>query len=96
MYACVMDAGLVNEVQSLLSEGITKDAQSMQAIGYKEVIPFLEHQYTIDKTIELIQTATRHYAKRQMTFMRRFENQVFIDPFSGNAYDRIEKTLRGE
>ena len=92
----MMDAGLVNEVQSLLSEGITKDAQSMQAIGYKEVIPFLEHQYTIDKTIELIQTATRHYAKRQMTFMRRFENQVFIDPFSGNAYDRIEKTLRGE
>ena len=63
--------GLPEEVRSLLQRGVSPSDQSMQAIGYKEMIPFLNGEQTIEKTTDEIKKRTRHYAKRQATFLRR-------------------------
>lgn len=67
----MMQKGLLQEVQSLLKSGVPADAQSMQGIGYKEMIPAIEGKYSLQKAEFLIQRNTRHFAKRQMTWYRR-------------------------
>lgn len=91
----MIEAGLPAEVESLLDEGVPESAQSMQAIGYKEMIPFLRGIYPLETAAELIRKGTRHYAKRQMTFFRRLDGLHYIDPFDEDAYTRIENILRG-
>ena len=65
--------GLVDEVESLLKSGIKKDNQCMQAIGYKEIIEYLQGNCSLDKAIEDIKLNTRHYAKRQITYFKKFD-----------------------
>lgn len=69
--------GLVDEVETLLKK-YPKDSPGFQAIGYKEVIAHLEGEMTLDKTIEIIKIKTRQFAKRQMTWFRRFESTTWI------------------
>ncbi len=66
----MMEQGLPDEVRRLLDHGVPPEAQSMQALGYKECIAYLRHQNSLEETIELIRKGTRHYAKRQETFFR--------------------------
>ena len=91
----MIENGLEKEVKSLLSEGIGPDAQSMQAIGYKEMIPYLHGEYSLDRAIEMIQTGTRHYAKRQITFFKRFDQLQYIDPAVKDAERKIAGFLKG-
>lgn len=71
---------LVEEVKSLLQKGYKKDLVSMQGLGYKEIIAYLEGEYNLDYAIELIKRDTRHFAKRQITwFKHQTENAVWID-----------------
>ncbi|MGI6694630.1 MAG: tRNA (adenosine(37)-N6)-dimethylallyltransferase MiaA [Christensenellales bacterium] len=67
----MMAAGLVDEVRGLLSSGLPPDAQSMQGLGYKELVPCLQGQADEEETVELIKRRTRNYAKRQETWFRR-------------------------
>ena len=60
--------GLVEEVENLLGEGYDKSLNSLNTVGYKEVISYLDGEITLDRAIELIKRNTRHYAKRQMTW----------------------------
>lgn len=76
----MLQLGLVDEVQQLLKQGITPEMQSMQAIGYKEVISYLENRISYDEMVELIQRKTRNYAKRQITFFKKLPNIQFISP----------------
>ena len=91
----MIDEGLAGEVSRLIAEGVPENAQSMQAIGYKEMIPFLHGEYPLGTAADLIRKGTRHYAKRQMTFLKRLEQVRFTDPFSDNAYGTIENILKG-
>ncbi len=85
--------GLAREVEDLLAEGVPEDAQSMQGLGYKEMIPCVRGECTAEEAAERIRTGTRHYAKRQMTFLRR-EGQVrYVDAESPGAYDEIRRIL---
>lgn len=63
--------GLVEEVQRLLAAGVPRDAQPMQGIGYKETAAYLDGACTREAAVENIQKATRHFAKRQLTWYRR-------------------------
>ena len=63
--------GLIDEIKDLLDSGVTKDAQCMQAIGYKEILEYFENNITLEQAIELIKLNSRHYAKRQMTFFKK-------------------------
>jgi tRNA dimethylallyltransferase len=67
----MLDAGLVEEVKGLLDMGYTKDLISMQGLGYKEIIQYLEGRVSLDEAIEILKMETRRFAKRQMTWFRR-------------------------
>ncbi len=71
----MIEEGLIEEVQTLLSMGYNKDLVSMQGIGYKEIIMYLEGTIALDESIELIKQGTRNYAKRQLTWFRR-DNRI--------------------
>jgi tRNA dimethylallyltransferase len=62
--------GLVDEVKNILSLGYSKVLNSLNTVGYKEIISYLENEITLERAIELIKRNTRRYAKRQMTWFR--------------------------
>lgn len=66
----MIDAGLVGETEKLLAMGYEPGLRSMQTLAYRHVIEFLASRISLDCAISLIQRDTRHYAKRQMTWMR--------------------------
>ena len=70
----MLEKGLVDEVKGLLEKGYTRDLKSMQALGYKEVIDYLDKQYSYDEMVELLKKKTRNFARRQMTWFNRFDN----------------------
>ncbi len=82
---CMMKAGLVDEVKRLWDMGVDRNTTAMQAIGYKEVLDYLEGNLNIDETVELIKQESRRYAKRQLTWFRRNEkiNWVRLDEDDG-------------
>lgn len=85
--------GLKNEVAALLDEGVPENAHSMCGLGYKEMIPCIRGEYTLDEAAEKIRTGTRHYAKRQMTFLRREESIRYVRTDREDAYEQIREIL---
>ncbi len=71
----MMQNGLLEEVKDLAERGYTKDMVSMQGLGYKELLAFLEGEGTLEGAVDLIKKETRHYAKRQITWFKR-ENEI--------------------
>ena len=69
----MMREGLVDEVRSLLAQGVEPSAEggAMQAIGYKEIVSALRGEITMERAVELIRQSSRRYAKRQWTWFRR-------------------------
>ena len=74
----MVKSGLVDEVRSLLNDGLDKSCQSMKAIGYRQIISYLEGEYDLNTAIELIKRDSRRYAKRHLTWFRRYEDAVWI------------------
>lgn len=81
--------GLVEEVSGLLARGVPADCQAMKAIGYKEIVPFLRGEATWAETDALLKLNTRHYAKRQLTWMRREEDVFWADALVPDAYEQL-------
>ncbi len=75
----MMRAGLVEEVRGLLEQGLTADDTAMQGIGYKEVVGYLAGAYDLDEALARIQLHTRHYAKRQLTWFRRYADMTWFN-----------------
>ena len=75
----MMENGLIEEVKNLLNMGYTKDMISMQGIGYKEIIKYLEGEYELDEAIEIIKRDSRRYAKRQLTWFRRYDDAKWFN-----------------
>ena len=74
----MINLGLVDEVRELIKRfNLDNKSQSMSAIGYKEVLDYLNHDINLDEMIDLIQKNTRHYAKRQITWMKKYLNYPF-------------------
>ena len=72
-------AGLQDEVRSLMARGIDPQCTSMQAIGYKEMVMYLNGLVSYNEAAELIKQASRRYAKRQMTWFRRWDGALRIE-----------------
>lgn len=70
----LIQSGLIDEVKSLLHSGLTEENISMKGIGYKEVIGYLHDEYDLEYAIWLIKRNTRRYAKRQLTWFRRYDH----------------------
>lgn len=75
----MMEKGLLDEVKRLLSMGYTKDLTSLQGLGYKEIISYLEGEYSLEGAIYNIKQGTRHFAKRQLTWFRREERMHWVN-----------------
>lgn len=71
--------GLVEEVKNLLNMGYSKNLVSMQGIGYKEIVLYLEGNITLEEAVEMIKQETRRFAKRQLTWFRREKEVTFIN-----------------
>ncbi|EJL39430.1 MULTISPECIES: tRNA (adenosine(37)-N6)-dimethylallyltransferase MiaA [Brevibacillus] len=75
----MIEAGLVEEVRGLLDKGYDASMVSMQGLGYKELIPYLYGEITLEKAINDIQQRTRHFAKRQLSWFRRIPEVQWFD-----------------
>ena len=78
----MMADGLLDEVKRLRDMGYTRDMQSMQGIGYKEMLEYLDGETTLDSAVEAVKQGSRRYAKRQVTWFRRNKNVYWLKPES--------------
>ena len=78
----MIEEGLVNEVQALKDKGYTKQLVSMQGLGYKEILDYLDGNCTLEEAIYTIKRDTRHFAKRQLTWFKRERDVIWINKLS--------------
>lgn len=96
----MMEAGVVEEVERLLAQGY-RDTQAMRAIGYKEMIPFIDGNISKEKATDLLKQHTRQFAKRQLTWFRHQFDGIWVDMGRKsfelsykNIYDEVEGFFR--
>lgn len=75
----MMDNGLVEEVRSLIALGCKREHTSMQGLGYKEILDYLNGDISLERAVYLIKRDTRHFAKRQLTWFRREKEVIWLD-----------------
>ena len=88
----MMEAGLLCEVKNLVKEGQPPLSDTaMQGIGYKEIIDYLNGNISLDDAVEQIKRYSRNYAKRQITWFKRYENccRIFVDEYN-DFYDIVK------
>ena len=86
----MMKDGLLEEVKRLASKGYSRDLVSMQGLGYKEILAYLEGEYTLEEAVDILKRDTRHFAKRQLTWFRREREVLWVDK---DQYPSEEKLL---
>ncbi len=82
--------GLVEEVRQLSKAGCTKDMVSMQGLGYKEILDYLDGEISFEEAVYRIKRDTRHFAKRQLTWFRRERDILWLDK---EAYDHDDRKI---
>lgn len=75
----MLDQGLVAEVKQLRDMGCTRDMVSMQGLGYKEILAYLDGECTLEEAVYILKRDTRHFAKRQLTWFRREQDVRWIE-----------------
>ncbi len=91
----MMEKGLLDEVKALRDRGLTRDMVSMQGLGYKEILTFLDGECSLEEAVARIKQETRHFAKRQLTWFRREKDVIWIDrrDYDGNIDRMLEAIL---
>lgn len=92
----MLEDGLVEEVKSVLEKGYSKDLNSLNTVGYKEIISFLEGEITLHRAAELIKRNTRRFAKRQITWFKRDQRIRWIKIESGADIDAAAEKIFSE
>ena len=90
----MLQQGLVKEIEELLSSGIPAKCTAMQAIGYKEFVSALEGNITIEQAADEVRKASRHYAKRQLTWFRRNPGMNWLVRHEGEDFSEILRRAR--
>ena len=84
-------------MQSLKNKGYTRDLVSMQGLGYKEILAYLEGECTLEEAIYILKRETRHFAKRQLTWFRREDDVIWLDkqvyPDTASLMKRIKEFM---
>ena len=88
----MIKCGLIDEVRSLYQK--YGDCQPMTAIGYKEVLPYIRGEVSLEKMAEKIKQNTRHYAKRQLTFMRGMGNIEYVDLQDEENFEKTKESIK--
>ncbi len=91
------EAGLVEEVRKLKAMGCTRQMVSMQGLGYKEILDYLEGRCTLEEALYVLKRDTRHFAKRQLTWFRRERQVRWLNlPDFENNPDRVMEHILSE
>ena len=90
----MLEMGLISEIQGLLASGIPPRCTAMQAIGYKEFVNALNGEETIAQAAEEVKKASRHYAKRQLTWFRRNPKLHWLKRQTGEKNEEILSIAR--
>lgn len=75
----MIEEGLIDEVEDLKKKGYTKELNSMKTIGYQEVIEYMEGKVDYESMIEKIKKNTRHFARRQLIWFRRYKDAIILN-----------------
>ena len=75
----MLQEGLVEETKALLDGGLSCDSTAMQAIGYKEIIPYIMGEATLDEAVENLKRSSRRYAKRQLTWFGNRQDIIYVN-----------------
>lgn len=75
----MLEEGLVDEVRHLKEMGYQKGMVSMQGLGYKEILSYLEGEYPLEEAVRILKRDTRHFAKRQLTWFRREPEVIWVN-----------------
>ena len=75
----MLEEGLLEEVKALRAEGCTREMVSMQGLGYKELLAYLEGAYSLEEAVRILKRDTRHFAKRQLTWFKRERDVIWVD-----------------
>ena len=91
----MMTSGLVAEVQKLKDMGYHRGMVSMQGLGYKEILAYLDGEMPLEEAVRILKRDTRHFAKRQLTWFRREPETVWVnkDEFGYNEDKMLEYML---
>ena len=92
----MMDKGLVSEVQRLKDMGYHRGMVSMQGLGYKEILAYLDGEMSLAEAVRILKRDTRHFAKRQLTWFRREPETVWVnkDQFAYQDEKMLEYMLQ--
>ena len=90
----MLEMGLIDEIKALLSSGIPEKCTAMQAIGYKEFISAMKGECTLEEAADQVRLSSRHYAKRQLTWLRRNKNIHWITREAGDSAEEILQQAR--
>ena len=85
----MLTEGLVEEVQGLKDRGFTKNMVSMQGLGYKEILDYLDGSLTLEEAVYILKRDTRHFAKRQLTWFRREPEVSWINKYEYDYNDEM-------
>lgn len=85
--------GLIDEVQYLKDIGCTRDMVSMQGLGYKEMLDYLNGSITLDEAVCILKRETRHFAKRQLTWFRRERQVRWLDIDEMSSDEMLKNVL---
>mgnify|MGYP001567681031 FL=1 len=92
----MMRDGLVEEVRTILESNPDLTDNAFRTIGYQELIPAIRGEYSEDRAIELIKRNSRRYAKRQLTWYKRYDEAIWINVDESNSYDEILSAIGDE
>ena len=92
----MINAGLVEEVKKLLDKGYNKELVSMQGLGYKEIISYLNNEISLEEAIYILKRDTRHFAKRQLTWFRKEKDCRWIDVDKFSNVDEIVEFIKND
>jgi len=90
----MLENGLIDEVKGILDMGYNKDLISMQGIGYKEILKYLDGEYTYEEAVEIIKRDSRKYAKRQITWFKRYKEAPWFDVENLNSEELKKEILQ--
>ena len=92
----MIESGLLQEVRDLVREGYGTELRPMRAIGYRHIVPVMEGRDTLANALEEMRRDTRHFARRQITWLRRVPDAIWVDPSQAVAIaDQVEAFLAG-
>jgi tRNA dimethylallyltransferase len=89
----MLASGLVDEVKGLLANGVSPEAKSMQSLGYKQIVTYLQGELSLEESVALIKRDTRRFAKRQLTWFRRDQEIQWFDLLQTGGREAVAENI---